>query len=57
MPLTTPDADTVAFALSALQVPPEAVSDSVIAAPTATVGDPEIRPASGRGLTVIVWEA
>ena len=46
---------TVAIALLVLlQVPPVAVSESVMLVPVHTLDAPEIVPASGSGLTVIV---
>lgn len=53
-PDITPDTDTAALPVVILQNPPVAVVASVAVAPTQTVDDPEIAPAVGSGLTVIV---
>ena len=56
-PLTTPVPAIVAWGLVALQVPPDAVSLSVMDAGAQTKDAPEIIPASGSGLTVIIFVA
>ena len=55
-PLTTPPA-TVALVFEALHTPPLAASVRVILAPTQTDDAPLILPASGVGLTSIVFVA
>ena len=52
-PITTPP-ETVALELPALQVPPETVSVRVTDDPTHTLSTPEIEPASGNGLIVML---
>ncbi len=48
-----PDASTVALTLATLQMPPEAQSLSVMAAPTQTVSEPKMAPADpGPAITV-----
>ena len=55
MPVTTPAAFTVATLVAVvLHIPPAAVSDSVILAPTQTDEGPEIVPAEGVANTVSV---
>ena len=53
-PVTIPVVPILAFALLVLHVPPVTVSVIVVAAPTHTVEEPDITPAFGAGLTVIV---
>ena len=56
-PVTIPVVPILAFALLVLHVPPVTVSVMVVVAPVHTVDAPEIAPAFGAGLTVIVLVA
>ena len=56
-PVTTPEDDTVALVLLALQVPPLMASVSVMEAATATIEAPLMLPADAAGLTVTIFVA
>jgi hypothetical protein len=53
-PVTTPAVTEATAMLPLAQVPPLIVDDNVVVAPTQTVLLPEMTPADGSGLTVIV---
>ena len=54
-PCTTPLPTVATDAFELLQVPPDTVSLNVVFAPVHVNVAPDIAPANGDGITVIVW--